>query len=186
MLSLWYLVSCLSHSNRKDPMPANDSGTVSIPAIGLTFTPVVQPEPVLPKYRPITSFPLGSQVVENNYSGVYTVVEDRTDGRGVVRVMKDNKVYEVFHPYWLLESETELTCDGCRREPKPIPAVPTPLVPFSSLPHNAVFICPDSDHLMRAKVDNGSIWWNKQCKSCLHDHPVRPNTLCQLVGYLNQ
>lgn len=172
-------------------MPSNDSGTVSIPTIGLTFTPVAQPEPTMPKFRPITSFPLGSQVVEHNHPGIYTVVEDKTDGKDTICVMKDNKVYRVFHSCWLLESETELTCNGYQREPKPIPAAPAPLVTFSSLPHNAVFFCPDSDHLMRAKVDMGSIWWNKEFQTCLHDqkspcYQVRPNSLCCLVGYLNQ
>lgn len=130
---MWDHVSFMSYvPNRKDPMPSNDSvsGSVSIPSIGLTFTPVVQPKPTLPQYRPITSFPLGSQVIEYNYPGVYTVVEDKTSSEDIHRVMKDNKVYAVYHSCWLLESETELTCDGRRREPKPIPAEPAPLGPL--------------------------------------------------------
>lgn len=162
---MWDHVSFMSYvPNRKDPMPSNDSGTVSIPAIGLTFTPVAQPEPTMPKFRPITSFPLGSQVVEHNHPGIYTVVEDRTDGKDTICVMKDNKVYRVFHSCWLLESETKLTCNGYQREPKPIPAAPAPLVSYDELQCGEVAVISRGSfshdtYIYKGHFNGECMWW---------------------------
>lgn len=148
-------------------MPANDSvsGSVSIPAIGLTFTPVVQPEPVVPQLRRLTTFSPGQRVIEFGTSvKVGTVVSLYTDGKDINHIVFDG-VHHVYPDYgmdWCLESETQMV--GGRRQLKTIPAAPAPLVSYDELQCGEVAVISrngwQSDvYIYKGHFDNECMWW---------------------------
>ena len=152
-------------NKRKDPMPPNDSGSVSIPAIGLTFTPVAQPEPVVPQLRRLTTFSPGQRVIEfgtNVKAG--TVVSLYSAGKDTNHIMFDGEhcVYPDYGISWCLESETEVVA-GTRRI-KPIPAAPAPLVSYDELKCGEVAVirrgsCSNDVYIYKGHFNGECMWW---------------------------
>lgn len=148
-------------------MPSNDSGTVSIPATGLTFTPVVQPEPTLPKPRQLREFYPGSKVVTSGTpnplegSAVYTVVNTYQGKRPL------GYTHTVYEFSLFFERDSFYSVDDFvpgTKQLKPIPAVSAPLVSYDELKCGEVAIvcwgsCQSDVHIYKGHFNDECMWW---------------------------
>lgn len=199
---LKHLLFChtyMTAAQRKECMPPSPSDTISIPSIGLTFTPVEAPKPVVPQRRALSEFKLGDKIVPYTMEGfsisienhTYTVVSDFYNVRASLSCSHIT-CNDLGRKEWMLRSDFEQV--GGVWKLKTIPATPS-LVPFRDLPQGAVFKAQGSTHLMRVKTDDTNIWWNVDSRyrpSPIHtatafdSYPVLNDTLCEVLGYINK
>lgn len=174
------------------------SQSVSISALGLTFTPVEAPKPVVPQRRALSEFKLGDKVVPYTMDGFSISIEDHTytvvsDFNNVRAPLSCSHITynDLGRKEWVLRSDFEQV--GGVWKLKTTPATPS-LVPFRDLPQGTVFKAHNSAHLVRVKVDSGCIWWNVAGPippSTIHmgssySYPVFSDTLCEVLGYINK
>lgn len=178
-------------------MPPSPNDTISIPAIGLTFTPVEAPKPVTVQPRGLSTFGLGDRVVSSfTPHGAQYIVIGRADGSGLLllSVSNVNRYYDV-SMFINKDSFYHVDDIDANGKPKTIHAAAPSLVPFRDLPQGAVFKAHGSEHLTRLKTDGSYIWWNVgngnrpstiYTASDFDSCPVFGYTLCELLGHINK
>jgi hypothetical protein len=127
--------------------PANSpSSPITIPGLGLTYTPLPQPEPVVPQRRSLSEFNLNDKVTVFSVIGqncdpdnhTYTVVRSLNDGRhGNKPLSTHGTIYsDSGDKHWYLRSEVERVDGKCQL--KITNSDPTPQR-FTDLPYGTVF-----------------------------------------------
>lgn len=150
-------------------MPANDSvsGTVYIPAIGLTFTPVVQPEPIVPTSKSQTQYSLGAKVlpriwIGNTTAGMSLMTIVSVDDKMRLLSSDTHRVYNDTNTQCYSADDVEVV-NGCWKL-KTIPAAPAPLVSYDELKCGEVAVINrngwQSDvYIYKGHFDNECMWW---------------------------